>query len=239
MPSRRDGLRRRSGLRTIRDMSTFSASAALDDVCTRVPALAALARELYAALDLLETCARDGHKVLLCGNGGSSADADHIAGELMKSFCYRRPIDDAFRRELMAQFPAAGAELAGALERTIPAIALAGQVASMTAFSNDVDYRYAFAQQVYGLGMAGDVLIGISTSGNSANVVHACRVARVRGLRVIGLTGASGGQMVELCDVALRAPARETHLVQELHLPIYHALCLGLEERLFGQFGKR
>ena len=180
-----------------------------------------------------------GKKILLCGNGGSSADADHIAGELMKSFCYRRPIDEAFRRELSAQFPAAGAELAGALEGAIPAIALAGQIASVTAFSNDVDYRYAFAQQVYGLGAPGDVLIAISTSGNSANIVHACRVARVRGLRVIGLTGASGGHMLELCDVALRAPARETHLVQELHLPIYHALCLGLEERMFGQFGKR
>jgi D-sedoheptulose 7-phosphate isomerase len=232
-------LRRRPELRTITDMPNPEASAALDDVCLRVPALAALSPELYAALGLLETCARSGHKVLLCGNGGSAADADHIAGELMKSFCYRRPVDEAFRRELTAQFPAAGAELAAALEGAIPAIALAGQVASMTAFANDVDYRFAFAQQVYGLGVAGDVLIAISTSGNSANVVHACRVARVRGVHVIGLTGASGGHMQELCDVAIRAPARETHLVQELHLPIYHALCLGLEERLFGHFGKR
>ncbi len=232
-------LQRRPPLRTITDMPNPEASPALDDVCVRVPALAPLAHELHAALDLLETCARSGHKVLLCGNGGSSADADHIAGELTKSFCYHRPVDDAFRRELSAQFPAAAGELAGALEGAIPAIALAGQIASMTAFSNDVDYRYAFAQQVYALGTAGDVLIAISTSGNSANIVHACRVARAKSVRVIGLTGASGGQMLELCDVALRAPARETHLVQELHLPIYHALCLGVEERLFGQFGKR
>lgn len=214
-------------------------ASAIEDLRARLPALSKLGDDLYRALRVLEDCVRGGHKILLCGNGGSSADADHIAGELMKSFCYRRPLGAELRARLTQQFPQAAPGLAAALETPIAAIALAGQVATMTAFSNDVDYRYAFAQQVLGLGAPGDVLIALSTSGNSVNVLHACTIARVQGLKVIGLTGASGGQMRALCDVALCAPATETHLVQEYHLPLYHALCLALEERLFGQHGKR
>ncbi|MET0384489.1 MAG: SIS domain-containing protein [Polyangiales bacterium] len=214
-------------------------SPALDDVLVRLPQLVGLRAELYAALAVLERCARAGHTVLLCGNGGSAADADHIAAELMKSFVYRRPLPAETQAALRAQFPAAAAELIGALETPIPAIALGGQVATLTAFSNDVDYRYAFAQQVFGLGRPGDVLLAISTSGNSPNVLHAAQVARVRGLSVIGLTGASGGRLRELSDVALCAPAEQTHLIQELHLPLYHALCLALEERLFSDHGRR
>jgi D-sedoheptulose 7-phosphate isomerase len=157
----------------------------------------------------------------------------------MKSFAYRRPVDDQTRAALTAHFGADAAELIARLEAPIAAIALGGQVATLTAYANDVDYRYAFAQMVYGLGRPGDVLVAISTSGNSPNVVHACQVARARGLSVLGLTGQTGGRMQALCDVALCAPATQTHLVQELHLPLYHALCLGLEERLFSRHGKR
>jgi D-sedoheptulose 7-phosphate isomerase len=214
-------------------------SAALDDVIARLPQLNELRAPLYAALAELERCARGDHKVLLCGNGGSAADADHIAAELTKSFVHRRPLDDAFQAELRTRFPAAAPELIAALETPIAAIALGGQVALMTAFANDVDYRYAYAQQVLALGRPGDVLIALSTSGNSANIVNACYVARTRGVSIIGMTGHTGGRLRDLCDVTLRVPATETHLVQELHLPVYHALCLALEERLFGQHGRR
>jgi len=212
---------------------------AFDELFARLPQLQDLAVPLEQALLILERCALSGHKILLCGNGGSAADADHIAAELMKSFYYRRPADPALVAALQAQCPAAAPGLTAALEAPIAAISLGGQVATLTAYANDVDYRYAFAQQVYGLGRPGDVLVALSTSGNSANVLHACQVARARGLAVVGLTGASGGQLRELCDVVLQAPATETHLIQELHLPLYHALCLALEERLFARHGKR
>jgi D-sedoheptulose 7-phosphate isomerase len=214
-------------------------SKAIEELRARLPVLSPLCPELYRALRMLEDCVRAGQKILLCGNGGSAADADHIAGELMKSFAYRRPLGPELQARFTSEFPTAAPGLIAALETPIPAIALAGQVATQTAFSNDVDYRYAFAQQVLGLGATGDVLIALSTSGNSLNILHACMVARVRGLEVIGLTGASGGKLRELCNVTLCAPATETHLVQELHLPLYHALCLALEERLFGQHGRR
>ncbi|MEY4580895.1 MAG: hypothetical protein RL701_5598 [Pseudomonadota bacterium] len=216
-----------------------TSSAALEDVMVRLPQLGELRAELYAALGLIERCARGDHKVLLCGNGGSAADADHIAAELMKSFVYRRPLEAAFQAELRARYPAAAAELIAALETPVAAVALGGQVALLTAFANDVDYRYVYAQQVLALGRPGDVLIALSTSGNSANIVNACYVARARGAAVIGMTGHTGGRLRDLCDVTLRVPATETHLVQELHLPVYHALCLAIEERLFAQHGRR
>lgn len=214
-------------------------SPAIEELLTRLPQLGELRADLHAALTVLERCARENGKILLCGNGGSAADADHIAAELMKSFVYRRPLPADAQAELQSQFPDSAAELIAALETPIAAIALGGQVATLTAYANDVDYRFAYAQQVYGLGRRGDVLLALSTSGNSPNILAACQVARVRGLRVIGLTGQSGGRLHALCDVSLRAPASETHLIQELHLPLYHALCLALEERLFMQHGRR
>jgi D-sedoheptulose 7-phosphate isomerase len=212
---------------------------ALDELMQRVPALAALSDQLYAAFELLRRCLASGNKVLTCGNGGSAADADHIAGELMKSFVYRRPMADADQLRVRDAFPEQASQLIAAMETPLPAIALAGQTALMTAFANDVSYDYAFANQVYGLGQRGDVLIAISTSGNSPAVLHACRIARIRDVAVVGLTGASGDRLAGLCDVALRAPARETHLIQELHRPIYHALCLALEQHFFARHGLR
>lgn len=213
---------------------------AFEDLFARLPQLQALAEPLQQALGVLERCAHSSNKILLCGNGGSAADADHIAAELMKSFVYRRPVDAALEASLQAQCSEEDARgLLGALEAPVAAISLGSQVSTLTAYANDVDYRYVFAQQVYGLGRPGDVLMALSTSGNSANVVHACQVARARGLSVIGLTGAGGGRMRAVCDVVLRAPADQTHLIQELHLPLYHALCLALEERLFARHGKR
>jgi len=219
--------------------SHFETSAALKDLLQRFDVLDTLAADLHAAYELLQRCLAAGNKVLTCGNGGSAADADHIAGELMKSFAYRRPISEADQGRLRSEFPDTADALIGSLETPLPAISLTGQIALLTAFANDVDYNYAFAQQVYGLGARGDVLIAISTSGTSASILNACRVARLRGVAVLGLTGRTGGKMGPLCDVVLRTPADETHLVQELHRPIYHALCLALEEHFFSTNGRR
>jgi D-sedoheptulose 7-phosphate isomerase len=220
-------------------MDAPSSSGAIEELLARLPQFCGLHAELYAALALLERCVRTRNKILCCGNGGSAADADHITAELMKGFAFRRPVERAFADALQAHFPGAADSLLAALESPIAAIALPGQVALLTAYSNDVDFQFAFAQQVYGLGRPGDVLLALSTSGNSPNILHACQVARVQGLSVIGLTGQSGGLLHVLCDVALRVPATRTHLIQELHLPLYHALCMALEERLFAQHGRQ
>jgi len=207
-----------------------------DELCRRYPALAPLRGDLMRAYELLRHCAAEGHKILVCGNGGSAADAEHIVGELMKSFSHRRPIPAADRARLMEMSPDTK-PLADALEVGLPAVSLVGQIGLTTAYANDVDYAYGFAQQVYGLGRPGDALIAISTSGNSRNIVHACRVARLRGVAVLGLSGQHGGRMADLCDVVIRAPETQTQLVQELHLPIYHWLCFALEEHFFGEHG--
>ena len=206
------------------------------DLCRRHPALAPLKGDLQRAYAVLRDCIAGDHKILVCGNGGSAADSEHIVGELMKSCAWKRPIPAADRARLLSVWPDSG-PLADALEAGIPAVSLVGQIGLTTAYANDVDYAYGFAQQVYGLGQPGDALIAISTSGNSRNIVHACRVARMRGVAVVGLTGQRGGGMADLCDVAIRAPETQTHLVQELHLPIYHWLCLALEEHFFGEHG--
>jgi D-sedoheptulose 7-phosphate isomerase len=212
---------------------------ALREVLQRLPILESVATELDAAFAALRDALGGGHKILACGNGGSAADADHIVGELMKSFAYRRPISDRDQAALRAAFPEAANELISGLDNPLPAISLPSQSALLTAIANDIAYPFVFAQQVLGLGAPGDVLIAISTSGNSQNVLHACRVARVRGVISLGLTGAEGGELARICDITIRAPARETHLIQELHLPIYHALCMALEEHFFASNGPR
>ena len=212
---------------------------ALTEVLERLPILGSIAPELERAFSALRDALRGGHKVLACGNGGSAADADHIVGELMKSFAYHRPISERDQAALRALDPALASELIAGLESPLPAISLPSQTGLLTAIANDVAYPFVFAQQVLGLGAPGDVLIAISTSGNSKNVLHACRVARLRSVISIGLTGADGGELARACDITIRAPARETHLIQELHLPIYHALCLALEEHFFAAHGRR
>jgi D-sedoheptulose 7-phosphate isomerase len=168
-----------------------------------------------------------GGKLLLCGNGGSAADADHWAGELLKGFRRRRPLRPADR----AGLPEA---LADALQGAIPAIPLTGFPSFTTAFANDVDGALAFAQLTHALGRRGDVWIGLSTSGNARNVCAAAVVARARGLVTIGLTGAAGGQLAPLCDLCLRVPTAETFRAQEFHLAIYHCWSLMLEDAFFG-----
>ena len=205
----------------------------LKSLVCRYPVLSSCEKEMEAALDLLAAAFADGGKLLLCGNGGSAADCDHIAGELMKSFLLPRPISTA-PREALCREGAEGAALAEALQGGLPCVALTGHTALNFAVANDVRADTVFAQQVVALGRPGDVLCGISTSGNAANVVNAFRAARAFGLRTLALTGQGGGKLAPLADVAVRVPATATVTVQELHLPVYHALCAALEERFFG-----
>ncbi len=203
------------------------------DLTQKYPVLGACLPELETAFRLLRDSYQNGGKLLICGNGGSASDSEHIVGELMKAFWLRRPISDEDRRKLVAAFPETGADLAGRLQGALPAISLVSQSALISAFANDVDPEMIFAQQVYGYGKPGDVVLGISTSGNSANILRALEVGKAMGLKTIGLTGQTGGKMSKSCDVTICAPYKETAAVQEAHLALYHALCGLLEEAFF------
>ena len=192
----------------------------------RYPQLKGCEDEIAKAFDLLLTCYKNGGKVLTCGNGGSAADAEHIVGELLKKFRNHRDIDSG----IAAKLPP---ELVAKLEGALPAVSLVSMSGILTAFANDVAWETAFAQQVYGLGNPGDVLIALSTSGSSANCVNAALVAKAKGLKVVSMTGEGGGKLSTLADAAIRVPESETYKIQELHLPVYHALCAELEEALF------
>lgn len=191
------------------------------------PALTACEEEIRSADQILASCYESGNKVLLCGNGGSASDADHIAGELLKGFQSKRVLSADARAAL-------GENLAAQLEEALPAIPLTSFPALGTAYANDVHGDYTFAQLTWGLGRPGDVLWCLTTSGNSTNVLHACAAAKARGMTILGMTGEGGGKLAALCDVCIRVPSSETFRVQEYHLPIYHVLCLLLEDRFFG-----
>lgn len=206
----------------------------LDLLLTRYPILKVCAEDMEKAYRILEECYLHDGKLLIAGNGGSAADSEHIAGELMKRFRTPRPVPAEFTQKLREVDPVRGPELAKNLERGLMAIPLVAHEALSTAYINDVDGLGVFAQQLYGFGRPGDVFLGISTSGNSKNVMSATVVARALGLKVIGLTGESGGELAKAADAAIRVPEKETFMIQELHLPVYHCLCLMLEERFFG-----
>lgn len=186
-----------------------------------------------AAKMMVETY-RNGGKVLICGNGGSSADAGHVVGELMKSFEAKRPLQPEVQKKLKSQFGERGNLLAEKLQQGLPAISLSEHTSLLTAISNDLGGDFIFAQQVAGYGNPGDVLLALSTSGNARNVIDALMVAKAKGLITIGITGETGGKMKDLCDVLINVPETRTAYVQELHLPVYHALCLMIEKELFG-----
>lgn len=206
----------------------------LENLIRRYPVLESVSRELAAGYEMLEDCYARGGKVLIAGNGGSAADAEHMVGELMKGFCSRRPVPEAFREKLRAAHPELGAALGENLEGALRAIALVTHESLSTAYLNDRDPYGIFAQQLYGLGDSGDVFLGISTSGNSRNILNAAVVAKAKGMRVLGLTGHGGGKLAGLADLTVKAPGLETYEVQELHLPIYHCWCQMLEARFFG-----
>lgn len=205
----------------------------LEELVERYPVLDAVKDDVRKAYELLEACYEQGGKLLIAGNGGSCADAEHIVGELMKGFVKRREVSDSFAECLRNADEVRGAELAKKLQGGLPAIALTGHAGLSTAYLNDVDGDLIFAQQTYGYGRPGDVLIGISTSGNAKNVMYAMTVAKALGMKTIGLTGKDGGALKREADVSVVVPETETFKIQELHLPVYHALCLTLEERFF------
>jgi D-sedoheptulose 7-phosphate isomerase len=180
-------------------------------------------------------CYSGGGKLLICGNGGSSADADHLAGELMKSFELQRHLDDSLKSRLIEISGSRGKILAEKLEHGLPAISLSAHSALTSAIANDVDASLVFAQQVIGYGMENDVLIAISTSGNSQNVVDACITAKALNLCVIGITGKTGGKMKQYCDVLVNVPEIKTAYVQELHLPLLHTICNIVENYFYGK----
>lgn len=200
----------------------------------RYPQLAGMEADLRQAAELLIKTAKAGKVILVAGNGGSAADSEHIVGELMKSFIKARPLDEELKARLVEVDPVMGVHIATHLQKGIPAICLSSHSALMSAFANDVDSSLSYAQQVAGYGSEGALFWGLSTSGNAQNVAQAAVTAKAMGMTVIGMTGESGGKLKAFCDVCLRVPERETFKVQELHLPIYHWLCIVLEETLFG-----
>ena len=205
----------------------------LDELIERYPALTPVKEDIWNLYKTLEECYAAGGKVLIAGNGGSSADAEHIVGELMKGFKKARKLDrhycDALRNADDELWKILGENLQSAL----PAIALDGHQALTTAYMNDCEPLLCFAQQVNGFGRKGDVFMGISTSGNSKNVLFAATVAKAKGMKVVGLTGAKDSRLSAMSDVCIQVPETETYKIQELHLPVYHCLCLMLEDRFF------
>lgn len=204
----------------------------LDELFGRYPALSGESTSIKTAFELLCTAFHSGGKLLCCGNGGSCADCDHIVGELMKSFKFKRRIDPKTEQRLRL-YGDDGRVIADHLEGALPALSLCGHNALTTAFINDVDPQLTFAQQLYGIAREGDILIALTTSGNSANCIYAAAAAKAMMLPVIVFTGADGGKISKYADVVIHAPERETYRIQELHLPVYHALCAMLEAEFF------
>ena len=207
----------------------------IDLLISRYPVLESDREEIAQGYLIMKECYEHDGKLLIAGNGGSAADSEHIAGELMKRFKSPRPVTTEFAEKLKTIDPVRGENLAKNLERGLMAIPLVAHEALTTAYINDVDGLGVFAQQLFGFGRPGDVFLGISTSGNSKNVMSATVVARAIGMKVVGLTGQDGGELAEVADVAVKVPERETYMIQELHLPIYHCWCLMLEETFFGK----
>lgn len=205
----------------------------LETLVSRYPALEACKESIAKAYCILEKSYENQGKLLVAGNGGSAADSEHIVGELMKGFVKPRKPSEEFANALIAANAELGPVLAKALQGALPAIALDGHPALTTAYMNDCEPLLCFAQQVNGYGIAGDVFLGISTSGNSKNILFAATVAKAKGLKVIGLTGEKESKLASMADACIRVPQTETFKIQELHLPVYHCLCLMLEEHFF------
>ena len=206
----------------------------VDLLIERYPALEVCKEDIISAYELLEEAYSAGRKLLVAGNGGSASDSEHIVGELMKEFKLKRKIFSAQIDRLMKIDAEMGTVLAEHLQGSLPAVSLVGEPSLATAFMNDAVPVLIFAQQVNGLGRAGDIFLGISTSGNSMNILYAAVAAKSKGLKVIGLTGQKENRLMEFADVCIRVPETETYRIQELHLPVYHCLCLMLEDRFFG-----
>lgn len=209
------------------------AKARISELISRYPKLSILDERLKQSAEQLIQCYKAGNKIMVCGNGGSAADALHIVGELMKAFVCKRKISEEWQ-EAFSKLPD-GEYISQNLQMAFPAISLVNEAGLLTAYANDVAPDMNFAQQVFGQGNAGDVLIAISTSGNSENVLYAAEVAKAKSIQVIALTGQSGGKLREYTDLLINVPETETFKVQELHLPVYHALCLAVEAEFYSE----
>lgn len=206
----------------------------VEELVKRYPVLESSKKDIIKAYEVIAESYENGGKLLIAGNGGSASDSEHIVGELMKGFVLPRKLDKEYAARLIEADEKMGVELADKLQGALPAIALVDHVALSTAYLNDVDPLLSFAQQVNGYGVSGDVFLGITTSGNSKNVLYANTVAKAKGLKTIALTGKDGGKIKDIADVAIVVAENETYKIQEFHLPVYHCLCLMLEERFFG-----
>lgn len=207
----------------------------IEVLVNRYPVLNSVKDEIVEAYFLLVESYKNEGKLLIAGNGGSAADAEHIVGELMKGFKLPRKLNENFTDKLISENEELGTVLAESLQGALPAIALDGHPALSTAYMNDCNRFCGFAQQVNGYGKAGDVFLGISTSGNSKNILYAATTAHAKGMKVIGLTGAKDSKLTQMSDVCIKVPQTETYMIQELHLPVYHCLCLMLEDEFFGE----
>lgn len=205
----------------------------MNELIKNHPQLMSIQDDIWNAYRTIERCYSKNGKVFVCGNGGSAADALHIVGELMKSFVRNRPIDKQTADSLTTIYPDHAAYFIENIQGALPAIALVENASLVSAYANDVTADMIYAQQLYGYAKQGDVLIAISTSGNSINVLNAVRLAKAMKVATVGLTGGSGGKLKLLCDVCIVAPENETYKIQELHLPIYHILCIMIEQRFF------
>ena len=199
---------------------------AINELILSFENLRMLEDDIRTSANLITESFSNGNKLLLCGNGGSCADCEHIAGEMVKQFAKERPLSPEIVEKL-------GTELSSELHVGLPALSLPSMIGFHTAFNNDNNPEFAFAQQVVAFGKANDVLWGISTSGNSKNVLHAVKTAKALGLKTIGLTGKNGGKLSQTADTTIKAPADNVARIQELHLPIYHAICAFVEDKLF------
>lgn len=203
------------------------------ELLRRYPELSVVETEIAQAAGCLIRCFESGGKLLICGNGGSSSDSGHIAGELMKGFEHKRPVSESFRQQLVARGGSRGDYISRKLQHGFPVISLSAHTALITAVANDIDADLIFAQQVAAYGKKDDVLLAISTSGNSKNVIDAIITALAKEMKVIGLTGETGGSMKAMCDILLNVPGTRTSSIQELHFPLYHALCLMVEKYFY------
>lgn len=207
----------------------------LSKLITVFPDLICCSDSTKRAVESIIACYQQGNKLLICGNGGSASDSQHIVGELMKSFVLPRKLPVYKQEEIREKYPFSADYLIENLQQALPAISLVGENALVSAYANDAVADLCFAQQVLGYGKQGDILIAISTSGNSANVLYASQIAKLYGMTVIALTGKKGGKLSEIADILVNVPSDETYRIQEYHLPVYHALCMAVENELFGE----
>jgi len=205
----------------------------LQQLIERYPPLESVKSDIKASFEIIANSFANGGKLLIAGNGGSASDAEHIAGELMKNFVKKRKLPEVFQKRIEASDPDIAAYLLPRLQPGLPVISLSAHYSLNTACINDIDGNITFSQQVYGYGKPGDVFLGITTSGNSKNIIYAAYTAKAKELKTIALTGSDGGRIKDIADISIIVPEKETYKIQELHLPVYHCLCLMLEEYFF------